>query len=108
MNRVSIFDTIVQCVCDFSHMSVVIVLDLSKPNEMWFTLEKLLSSLKSRIDTVIQEVRLDDPNFKDRLKKATWERIGVDHEDKDMIDPFLIPLVIIGAKYDLFQVCSSL
>ena len=25
-----------------------------------------------------------------------------------MIDPFLIPLVIVGTKYDIFQVCEEL
>ena len=25
-----------------------------------------------------------------------------------MIDPFPIPLIIIGGKYDLFQVCSCI
>ena len=89
-------------------MSAVIVLDLSKPKEMWFTLEKLLQVLRARVDAVIQEVRMDNPGIKDELKKKTWQRLGEDHVDKDMVDPFLIPLVIIGAKYDLFQVIGVL
>jgi dynein light intermediate chain 2 len=82
------------------------VLDLSRPSELWFTLEKFLGIIKSRVDAVISEARLQQPNIKDDLKQQTWERIGQDHVDKDLMDPLLIPFVIIGAKYDVFQVSS--
>lgn len=29
------------------------------------------------------------------------------YQDRELIDPFPIPLVIIGSKYDIFQVSSS-
>ena len=71
---------------------------------MWFTLEKLLQAVRARVESVLSEARINDPQIKENLKKAALERLGEDHVDKAMVDPFLIPLVIIGAKYDLFQV----
>ena len=83
----------------------MLVLDLSKPEEMWFTMDRLLTALKNRIETAITEAKMKDPYIKDDLRKAAWMRVGEDHPDKDMVEPFLLPLVIVGAKYDLFQVC---
>ena len=62
-----------------SRISVALVLDLSKPEELWFTLETWLSRLRSLIESVISVARGDDPEIKDRLRKAAWERVGADH-----------------------------
>ncbi|XP_041352795.1 cytoplasmic dynein 2 light intermediate chain 1-like isoform X2 [Gigantopelta aegis] len=85
------------------HTTLIIVLDLSLPNELWFTLESLLTAAKSRIETVIAEMKNTMPNMRDKLREKAWERVGSDHPDKNMIDPFLIPLVIVGSKFDIFQ-----
>ncbi|KAK3584581.1 hypothetical protein CHS0354_040283 [Potamilus streckersoni] len=85
------------------HTALIIVVDLSKPNEMWFTLETLLNTAKSRIETIISEMKPDNPTIREVFRSKAWERVGPDHPDKSMIDPFLIPLVIIGSKYDVFQ-----
>ena len=60
-------------------LSVVIVLDLSAPNELWLTLEKLLAELKSQINAVINEAKDSDPKVKERLLMKAWERVGEDH-----------------------------
>ena len=60
-------------------MSIVIVLDLSTPTEMWSTLETLLAELKKRVEGAINEAKRDDPSIKDKLKKKSWERTGNDH-----------------------------
>ncbi|BFZ07119.1 hypothetical protein BsWGS_10158 [Bradybaena similaris] len=83
--------------------TLMLVLDLSTPSELWFTMETLLQAAKTRLEEAIREARSADPSIKDRLQKKAWERVGVDHPDKSMMDPFLIPLVIVGSKYDLFQ-----
>ena len=80
-------------------------MDLSKPDELWFTMDRLLTYLKNRIEAVIAEAKVNDPYIKEDLRKAAWQRVGEEHPDKDMIEPFLLPLAIIGSKYDLFQVC---
>ncbi|XP_052106134.1 cytoplasmic dynein 2 light intermediate chain 1-like [Mytilus californianus] len=90
-----------------SHTAVAIVIDLSKPKEIWYNLETLLNSAKSRLNTVIEELKSEDPGVKDRLTKQAWERVGADHPDKNLMNPFLVPLIIIGGKYDLFQEFGS-
>ncbi|XP_069118962.1 cytoplasmic dynein 2 light intermediate chain 1-like [Argopecten irradians] len=61
------------------HTALAIVVDLSKPNEIWFTLESLLAAAKSRIETIIAEMKPDYPNIRDELKKTAWKRVGQDH-----------------------------
>lgn len=81
--------------------TLFIVLDLSNPAEMWFTLETLLTAAKARVEAVIKE--MNHPNIAETLRKRTWDRVGQDNADKSMLDPFPLPLVIVGSKYDLFQ-----
>lgn len=84
-------------------MSVALVLDLSKPNELWVTLDKWLQVLKARVEVVLNDLRDTDVKVKEHLKRDAWQRVGEDHPDQELIDPFLLPLVIIGTKYDIFQ-----
>lgn len=89
------------------HTTIFLVLDLSLPKELWFTLETLLQAVKSRVESVIAEMKAADADIKRKLQKAAWQRVGEDHPDKNMMDPFLIPLVIVGTKYDIFQEFDS-
>ena len=84
----------------------MLVLDLSKPEELWLTMDRLMTYIRNRVDTVIAEGRSDDPYLKEDLTKKMKQRIG-DCPDKDMIDPLLVPLVIVGAKFDMFQVATA-
>lgn len=86
------------------HTALFIVVDLSQPGEMWYTLENLLASARSRIETIIGEMKRVHPNIRETLKTQAWERFGEENAaDKSMVDPFPIPLVIVGGKYDVFQ-----
>lgn len=86
---------------------IMLVLDLSNPGEMWFTLETLLATARARIESIISEMRQSHPNIRETLTKRAWERLGEEVVDKSIIDPFLIPLFIVGSKYDLFQELDS-
>ena len=55
------------------------MLDISQPNELWYTLEALLASLKDRVEVVISQMRSEYPNIREELKAATWQRLGEDH-----------------------------
>ncbi|XP_015919118.2 cytoplasmic dynein 2 light intermediate chain 1 [Parasteatoda tepidariorum] len=83
------------------NLSVVLVLDLSKPEELWYTMQTLLDAVKKRIDEVVALSK--DPNLKQSLYEQAKSCIPNDHEDFDSIDPFPVPLLIMGSKYDLFQ-----
>lgn len=78
------------------HTVLLIMLDLSRPEELWSSFEEALSvirnGLKMSYDTnTIQELR--DKRAADRKKEL--ER-GV--------DPFLMKMCIIGGRYDEFKV----
>lgn len=88
-------------------MALILVVDLSNPGEIWFTLETLLAVARARIEALIAEMRHTVPNIRETLIRRAWERLGEDQTDKAMIDPFPIPLYIIGGKYDLFQELDS-
>ncbi|XP_063774409.1 cytoplasmic dynein 2 light intermediate chain 1 isoform X2 [Pseudophryne corroboree] len=84
--------------------SVVLVLDLSKPSELWYTMENLLQATRKHVDKIITDIgKLNS--------KATSQVIGrsipKDHPDRELIDPFPLPLLIIGSKYDIFQEFES-
>lgn len=78
------------------------MLDLSVPEELIITAETLLTSLRDRINTIFTQS--DNNNFKNILNERGIKKIGEKHEDLDKINPFPIPLLIIGSKYELFQV----
>ncbi|XP_075225368.1 cytoplasmic dynein 2 light intermediate chain 1-like isoform X2 [Lycorma delicatula] len=75
-------------------MTVVMMLDLSSLSTLWTTLETLLNIIK----TFLMQ-RKDSSTLINNVKK----KIPSDHPDYLRMDPFPIPLIIIGGKYDLFQ-----
>ncbi|XP_046842822.1 cytoplasmic dynein 2 light intermediate chain 1-like isoform X3 [Xenia sp. Carnegie-2017] len=83
--------------------SVLIVVDLSKPNELWLTLEVLLKSTRSAIDKLLSEIKNKNPSLANEIQEKAWKRFGDNHVDKSFLDPFPIPLGIVGTKYDIFQ-----
>ncbi|ESO90153.1 hypothetical protein LOTGIDRAFT_192298 [Lottia gigantea] len=89
------------------HTSLFLVLDLSTPTEMWCTLETLLLAARSKISQCISDMKSEKPDIKEILQKKAWERVGEEHPDKNMLDPLLIPTVIVGSKYDIFQDMDS-
>ncbi|XP_006839527.1 PREDICTED: cytoplasmic dynein 2 light intermediate chain 1 [Chrysochloris asiatica] len=83
--------------------SIVLVLDLSKPNDLWPTMENLLQVTKSHIDKVIMKLGKTNAKAASEMRQKIWSNMQKDHPDRELIDPFPIPLVIIGSKYDIFQ-----
>ena len=61
------------------HLGLVIMVDLSQPNQLWFTLETLLTSLRNRVESVVNQMRTDHPSIRDDLKNEMWERLGIEH-----------------------------
>ncbi|XP_052042454.1 cytoplasmic dynein 2 light intermediate chain 1 [Apodemus sylvaticus] len=83
--------------------SIVLVLDLSKPNDLWSTMESLLQATKSHVDKVIMKLGKTNSKASAEMRQRMWSAMQKDHPDRELIDPFPIPLVIIGSKYDIFQ-----
>ncbi|XP_038049783.1 cytoplasmic dynein 2 light intermediate chain 1-like [Patiria miniata] len=80
----------------------MLVLDLSHPHELWVTMEVLLKAARKRIENVMTKLLTACPDVQEEIMTRSRERFG-DHPDLEMIDPFLLPLVIVGMKYDVFQ-----
>ncbi|XP_067421166.1 cytoplasmic dynein 2 light intermediate chain 1 isoform X2 [Emydura macquarii macquarii] len=87
--------------------TVILVLDLSKPNELWPTLDSLLQVTRSHVDKIITKLGKTNPKVATEIKQGMWNNMLKDHPDHELIDPFPIPLVIIGSKYDIFHEFDS-
>ncbi|XP_004265057.1 cytoplasmic dynein 2 light intermediate chain 1 isoform X1 [Orcinus orca] len=83
--------------------SIVLVLDLSKPNDLWPTMENLLQATKLHVDKVMMKLGKKNAKAVSEMRQKIWSNMQKDHPDRELIDPFPIPLVIIGSKYDIFQ-----
>jgi hypothetical protein len=59
-----------------SNASVVLVLDLSKPEELWHTYQTLYEAIAKRVKFCIGEASKQNPNLKDKLKESILKRIG--------------------------------
>ena len=78
------------------HVTIMIMLDLSKPEVLWTSLEESLSVVRSAMkmsydEKIIQEMR--ERRVKEKKKDAEKE-----------VDPFLMNLCIVGGRYDEFKV----
>uniref|UniRef100_T1IPV5 Cytoplasmic dynein 2 light intermediate chain 1 n=1 Tax=Strigamia maritima TaxID=126957 RepID=T1IPV5_STRMM len=80
-------------------LSIVLVIDLSKPKEMLYALDTFLSTLRTTLDQVL----IQSSELKDNLMNNVWKKIGKDHADKASIEPLPVPVLILGGKYDIFQ-----
>ncbi|XP_059616391.1 cytoplasmic dynein 2 light intermediate chain 1 [Phlebotomus argentipes] len=78
---------------DIEHVSVIIVMDLSRPEALWNDLQSVVLGLKSAFG---------DSVTRDRAKELKTLR-EVDHKDASTLDLFPVPVFIIGGKYDMFQ-----
>uniref|UniRef100_A0A8C5MBS0 Cytoplasmic dynein 2 light intermediate chain 1 n=1 Tax=Leptobrachium leishanense TaxID=445787 RepID=A0A8C5MBS0_9ANUR len=83
--------------------SVVLVLDLSKPEELWPAMESLLNSTRNHVNKVLADIGKTNSKLANQIKQDVWKSLPTDHPDRELIDPFPIPLLLIGSKYDIFQ-----
>ncbi|KAJ7422083.1 pleckstrin like proteiny, MyTH4 and FERM domain containing H2 [Willisornis vidua] len=83
--------------------AVVLVLDLSKPNELWTTMETLLQVTRNHVNKILTKLEKTNPEVAAELKQRMRNNLQRDHPDYELVDPFPIPLVIIGSKYDIFH-----
>ncbi|XP_061601135.1 cytoplasmic dynein 2 light intermediate chain 1 [Cololabis saira] len=90
-------------------LSVILILDLSKPNALWATMEKLLQATHAQLDKVSsQGQQRSKLGAKHQTPVHSAARVlPKDYPDRELISPFPVPLLIIGSKYDLFQEFDS-
>ncbi|XP_070772428.1 cytoplasmic dynein 2 light intermediate chain 1 [Enoplosus armatus] len=92
-------------------LSVILILDLSKPNTLWGTMEKLLQAAQAQLEKVssqAQQAQKTKPGAKHQTPVHSAARVlPKDYPDRELISPFPVPLLIIGSKYDIFQELDS-
>lgn len=76
--------------------------DLSQPQEMTTTVETLVDNIRERIESVVS--REGNYILKESLRQKSRQRIGESHEDSGDINPILVPVIMIGTKFDKHQV----
>lgn len=81
-------------------LSLVLTLDLSRPSTLWTDLLSLIAALKEEVGKAAAVI----PEMKETLEAAAKKRLETGGNSVESeVTPFLVPLVIIGGKYDLFQ-----
>lgn len=87
------------------HLAIVLTVDLSQPDEMIATVDTLMENIRERIETLLSR----DNNYitKEGMRQRSRQRFGETHEDASDVNPFLVPLLVIGTKHDIFQVKLS-
>lgn len=87
-------------------LSVILVLDLSKPNSLWGTTERLLQAAQEHTEKSFQQA-LQKTGNKHQTSVQPTRVLPKDYPDRELISPFPVPLLIIGSKYDIFQEFDS-
>ncbi|KAK2583102.1 hypothetical protein KPH14_009129 [Odynerus spinipes] len=75
------------------HATLLMMLDLSKPEILWSTFEEIVSATRSAL-----KMSYDSELIKDLIERRRSER-----KITDKIDPLPLKTFIIGGKYDEFQ-----
>ncbi|XP_069000481.1 cytoplasmic dynein 2 light intermediate chain 1 [Embiotoca jacksoni] len=90
-------------------LSVILILDLSKPNALWATMEKLLQAAQAQLEKVsTQAQKAEKAKAKHQTAVHSAARVlPKDYPDRELISPFPVPLLIVGSKYDIFQEFDS-
>lgn len=63
----------------FRTFSVVLVLDLSKPNDLWPTMENLLQATKRHVDKVIMKLGKKNSKAASEMRQKIWSNMQKDH-----------------------------
>ena len=59
---------------------MALVVDLSKPEELWLTVDRWLDVIKTRVSAVIRDAHNTDLALKDKLHQSAWQYVGEEHE----------------------------
>ncbi|CAH8473864.1 unnamed protein product [Schistosoma turkestanicum] len=84
------------------NLHLILVIDLSKPEELWSTVDTLLKSASARVDQMLN--RLHQKNMtriQNILSENARKRIPSKHPDVELLNPFPLPLTFLGTKHDL-------
>lgn len=94
--------------------SLAICVDLSKPEESLQLLKHFFDKTGARVDKILEGLESRGSKRPKALRHHAWTRFGADHPDKlfiiygrEHVKPFVIPVAIIGTKYDSLSKMES-
>lgn len=82
------------------NFSAVIMLDLSQPQRLWLDLETAYKGLRDVSDEILAGLTEEEVNM---LNDKAKERVKKEHMDINSLELMPFPVVLVGAKYDLFM-----
>lgn len=82
------------------NFAAVIMVDLSHPQTLWADLKVSYLGLKEASEEVISKLPEESSVL---LYEKSKERVKKDHMDINSLELLIFPVVIVGAKYDLFM-----
>ncbi|XP_037827435.1 cytoplasmic dynein 2 light intermediate chain 1-like, partial [Lucilia sericata] len=82
------------------NFAAVIMLDLSQPRKLWSDLEAAYLGLKQGCQEIVSH---QSQELTDLLYEKAKERVKKDHMDLNTLELMPFPIVLVGAKYDLFM-----
>lgn len=59
--------------------AVVLVLDLSKPHELWTTMESLLQVTRNHVNKILTKLEKTNPEVAAEIKQRMWNDLQRDH-----------------------------
>ena len=80
------------------------MIDLSLPEKMLVTVDTILDNVRERMESILSKP--SNYLLKESMRQSMYKRVGESHEDVNELTILQTPLVIIGSKYDVFQVSS--
>ncbi|KAJ2998308.1 Cytoplasmic dynein 2 light intermediate chain 1 [Globomyces sp. JEL0801] len=80
--------------------SLVIVLDLSKPDKILDILDHFLEKIRSRIKVILDKLESRGSKRPQALRSYAWKRFGTEHPDETLVKPLPVPILILGTNYD--------
>ena len=83
--------------------SVMIVVDLSQPQNVLTSLQRWIQVIREHIQAKISELKAIDSDLAASMKAEAKKRYGEEHEDGPRVRPCEIPLIIVGNKFDQFR-----
>jgi GTPase SAR1 family protein len=84
------------------HSLIVVTVDLSKPNDVVNSLVYWLKKVRSHVSACVAKLNSRDVTAKVRIAKRATSLLG-DHKDRDGIALSMIPMLVVGTKFDIFK-----
>lgn len=88
-------------------LHVVLMVNLAKPEELWYTLETCMDALEAYLKRALKTPEGVENKLEEKLQQLLKDRSDPEHPDINAMKPFPLPLLITGGYYDGFQNMDS-